>query len=55
MKDFIVKVRKLTDIDLLHKVASFTSGRESKMSLLTAYKTLYNIDNVSSITNREQH
>lgn len=38
MKEWNVKVTKLTDIDLLHKAASFTTGHESKMSLLTAYK-----------------
>lgn len=43
MKEWNVKVTKLTDIDLLHKVASFTTGHESKMSLLTAYKNRHSI------------
>lgn len=32
-----VKIKKLTDLSLLHKANSFTSGKESKMSLARAY------------------
>lgn len=33
-----ISVKKLTDIGLLHKANSFTTGHESKMSLATAYR-----------------
>lgn len=33
-----IKVRKLTDLSLLHEANSFTTNKESKMSLLTAYR-----------------
>lgn len=33
-----VEVRKLTDIELLHRANSFTTGNESHMSLAKAYK-----------------
>jgi hypothetical protein len=36
--DYKVTVEKLTNIDLLHRAASFTTGHESRMSLKTAYK-----------------
>ena len=36
-----IKVTKLTGIDLLHKANSFTTGKESGMSLKTAYRTLH--------------
>ena len=36
-----IKVTKLTGIDLLHKANSFTTGKESGMSLKTAYCTLH--------------
>lgn len=35
------KVTKLTNIDLLRKANSFTTGKGSKMSLATAYKTMH--------------
>lgn len=34
-----IKVKKLTDADLLRKANSFTTGKDSKMGLPTAYKT----------------
>ena len=34
-----IKVRKLTCVELLREANSFTTNKESKMSLLTAYKT----------------
>lgn len=34
-----IKVRKITDVSLLREANSFTTNKESKMSLLTAYKT----------------
>lgn len=34
-----IKVRKLTDVSLLREANSFTTNSESKMSLLTAYRT----------------
>lgn len=34
-----IKVRKLTDVSLLREANGFTTNKESKMSLLTAYKT----------------
>lgn len=36
-----VKVTKLTDIDLLHKANSYTTGKPSKMSLKDCYKSLH--------------
>ncbi len=33
-----VTIKKLTDLELLHRANSFTTGHESKMSLDTAYK-----------------
>ena len=36
-----IKVTKLTGIDLLRKANSFTTGKESGMSLKTAYRTLH--------------
>lgn len=33
-----IKIEKLTDVELLRKANSFTTGRDSKMSLATAYK-----------------
>lgn len=33
-----IVVKKLTDVDLLRKANSFTTGRDSKMSLATSYK-----------------
>ena len=33
-----IKVRKLTGVELLRKANSFTTNKESKMSLLTAYR-----------------
>ena len=36
-----IKVTKLTGIDLLHRANSFTTGKESGMSLKTAYRTLH--------------
>ena len=33
-----IKVEKLTDVELLHKANSFTTGKDSKMSLATAYR-----------------
>lgn len=36
-----IKVTKLTDESLLHKANSFTTGKESKMSLKTAYRSLH--------------
>ena len=38
-----IKVEKLTGVDLLRKCASFTSGKDSKMSLLTAYRNKHSI------------
>lgn len=38
-----IKVTKLTDIDLLRKCASFTSGKECGMSLMTAYRSKHSI------------
>lgn len=38
-----IKVTKLTDVDLLRKCASFTSGKDCNMSLLTAYKNRHSI------------
>lgn len=34
-----IKARKVTDVSLLREANSFTTNKESKMSLLTAYKT----------------
>lgn len=34
-----IKVRKLTDVSLLREANSFTTNKESKMTLLTAYRT----------------
>ena len=36
-----IKITKLTNIDLLRKANSFTTGKESGMSLKTAYRTLH--------------
>lgn len=36
-----IKVTKLTNVDLLRKANSFTTGKESGMSLNTAYRTLH--------------
>lgn len=36
-----IKVTKLTNVDLLRKANSFTTGKESGMSLKTAYRTLH--------------
>ena len=36
-----IKVIKLTNVDLLRKANSFTTGKESGMSLKTAYRTLH--------------
>lgn len=36
-----IKVTKLTDVDLLRKANSFTTGRDSKMSLRRAYASLH--------------
>lgn len=38
-----IKAKKLTDVDLLRKCASFTSGKDSNMSLLTAYRNKHSI------------
>lgn len=38
-----IEVTKLTDVELLRKCASFTSGKDSKMSLLTAYRNKHSI------------
>ena len=36
-----IKITKLTNVDLLRKANSFTTGKESGMSLKTAYRTLH--------------
>ena len=36
-----IKVTKLTDVDLLRKANSFTTGRDSKMSLRRAYASMH--------------
>lgn len=36
-----IKVEKLTDVDLLRKANSFTTGRDSKMSLRKAYASMH--------------
>lgn len=36
-----IRVKKLTDVELLRKANSFTTGHESKMTLTTAYKTMH--------------
>ena len=36
-----IKVKKLTDVDLLRKANSFTTGHDSKMSLRRAYASLH--------------
>lgn len=38
-----VKITKLTDLNLLHKCAEFTTGHESKMSLAKAYASGHSI------------
>lgn len=38
-----VKVTKLSNIDLLHRAAQFTSGHESHMGLKTAYRNQHSI------------
>jgi hypothetical protein len=38
-----VKIKKLTDVDLLREAASFTSGNECHMSLKTAYRNQHSI------------
>lgn len=38
-----IKVTKLTDVNLLQKVASYTTGRECKMTLRTAYRCMHSI------------
>lgn len=43
MKGYIIKVTKLTDVELLRTCASFTSGRDCKMSLMTAYRNKHSI------------
>lgn len=39
--DMKIKLEKLTDISLLHKANSFTTGKTSKMSLSDCYKSLH--------------
>lgn len=41
--DYNVKFKKLTNCDLLHKCAGYTTGKESSMSLATAYKNHHSI------------
>ncbi len=38
-----IKAIKLSDVDLLRKCASFTSGKDCKMSLMTAYRNKHSI------------
>lgn len=38
-----IKVTKLTDVELLRKCAGYTSGKDCKMSLLTAYRNKHSI------------
>lgn len=38
-----VEVQKLTDINLLQEFAGFTTGKECKMSLATAYRNMHSI------------
>lgn len=39
MKEFIVSVRKLTDIDLMHEACEMTFNGKSKQTLLSIYKS----------------
>lgn len=39
-----IQVTKLTDLDLLHKCAEYTTGHESKMSLAKAYASGHSIN-----------
>jgi hypothetical protein len=41
MKKMEIRVTKLTDVDLLRKANSMTTGNQSKMSLNTCYKTMH--------------
>lgn len=43
MKEWKIEVTKLTDISLLHKCASFTSGKDCTMSLHKAYANKHSI------------
>jgi hypothetical protein len=38
-----IKVTKLTDVELMRKAASMTSGKESKISLKRAYKSMHSL------------
>ena len=38
-----IEVNKISNVELLRKCASFTSGKNSKMSLLTAYRNKHSI------------
>lgn len=43
MKEYKIKVRKLTDVFLLHECASYTSGKECSMTLHKAYANKHSI------------